>query len=84
MKRPNRLIYWSIVFFVSWALLFTSADYVSCQTADPDEFLDIAFGCQNDNSSVLELSGIIYSAFPCFLNALQLKRSEFLAVSLRC
>ena len=84
MKRPNRLIYWSLLFFIGWALLFTSADYVNCQNVDPDEFLDIAFGCQKDNSSVLELRGIIYTAFPCFLNSFKLKRSEFLAISLRC
>jgi hypothetical protein len=73
-----------IFFFISWALLFTSADYVDCHNVYPDEFLDLASKFQNDNSPVLAFKGIIYSALPCFLNIFELKRSDFLTISLRC
>ena len=84
MNEPKRLIHWSIIFFISWALLFTSAAYVNCQNAVPDQFLDIAFGCQNSHHFFLEMREMTSPVFLCFLNAIKLKRSDLLAVSLRC
>jgi hypothetical protein len=84
MKRPNRLISSLILFFTFWALLFSVANYVSCDDLYPDEFLDIALGCQKIDLAALILKGIICPAFFSILNIYALKRSTFFTPALRC
>ncbi len=84
MNGPKRLIYWSIIFFISWALLVTSAAYVNCENVVPDQFLDVAFGCQKSHHFFLAVREKTSPAFLGFLNTIKLKRSDFLTVVLRC
>jgi hypothetical protein len=65
-------------------LVFTASDYIDCQNICPDEFLDLALGYQNTVPPILAPHGTIYPFINHGLITFDLKRSDFLATSLRC